>query len=60
MKHVGSAGIFDIDDRLRRLSDLGDQLEARALTVDFEMFPSELGAALNYSNGMKPDRLEMK
>lgn len=31
----GQAGLFDVDDRLRRLSDLGDQLEAYARVVDF-------------------------
>jgi hypothetical protein len=25
---AGQAGFFDVDDRLKRLSDLGDQLEA--------------------------------
>jgi IS5 family transposase len=29
-------GFFDVDDRLRRLSDLGDQLEAFGTAVDFE------------------------
>ena len=29
-------GFFDVDERLQRLSDLGDQLEAYAGTVDFE------------------------
>jgi hypothetical protein len=31
-------GFFDIDERLKRLSDLGDQLEAFAQAVDFEIF----------------------
>jgi transposase, IS5 family len=31
-------GFFDVDERLRRLTDLGDQLEAYAATVDFEIF----------------------
>ena len=46
-------GLFDFDDRLRRLSDLGDQLAAYAAAVDFEMFRSGLEAALNYSDGAK-------
>ena len=36
------AGFFDVDERLQRLSDLGDQLEAYAATVDFEIFRSPL------------------
>ena len=32
------AGFFDVDERLQRLSDLGDQLEAYAATVDFEIW----------------------
>ena len=32
----GQPGFFDFDDRLKRLSDLGDQLEAFRAAVDFE------------------------
>ena len=46
-------GFFDVDERLQRLSDLGDQLEAYAATVDFEMFRSPLEAALAYADGVK-------
>ena len=46
-------GLFDVDDRLRRLSDIGDQLEAFATVVDFEMFRPELDAALGYGDGTK-------
>ena len=28
-------GFFDVDDRLKRLSDIGDQLEAFSTVVDF-------------------------
>ncbi|HSM19276.1 MAG TPA: IS5 family transposase [Hyphomicrobiales bacterium] len=49
-------GLFDVDDRLRRLSDIGDQLEAFATVVDFEMFRPELDAALAYSDGAKGGR----
>jgi len=49
-------GLFDVDERLRRLSDLGDQLEAYAATVDFEMFRPELQAALSYSDAAKGGR----
>ena len=48
-------GLFDVDERLRRLSDIGDQLEAFAAVVDFEMFRPELVAALNYSKAPKAD-----
>jgi IS5 family transposase len=44
-------GLFDFDDRLRRLSDLGDQLEAYGRVVDFEAFRPELDGALAYSSG---------
>jgi transposase, IS5 family len=49
---MGSApGFFDFDDRLRRLSDLGDQLEAYGRLVDFEAFRPELDKALAYTSG---------
>ncbi len=44
-------GLFDVEERLRRLSDIGDQLEAFSTVVDFEMFRPELDAALSYSDG---------
>jgi len=44
-------GFFDVDDPLKRLSDLGDQLEAFQATVDFEIFRPELNAALAYFDG---------
>ena len=46
----GQPGFFDIDDRLKRLSDLGDQLEAFQSAVDFKLFRSELNAALSYTD----------
>lgn len=49
-------GLIDVDDRLRRLSDIGDQLEAFSAVVDFEMFRAELDAALNYSDGARGGR----
>ena len=52
----GQAGFFDIDDRLRRLSDLGDQLEAFRVVLDFEIFRPELDAALTYSDGARGGR----
>jgi IS5 family transposase len=51
----GQRGLFDVDDRLKRLSDLGDQLEAFRAAVDFELFRAELTAALAYSTGRKAD-----
>src|ERR1700740_2147853 len=52
----GQPGFFDVDDRLKRLSDLGDQLEAFRVAVDFETFRPELNAALSYSNGSQGGR----
>ena len=49
-------GLFDVDERLRRLSDIGDQLWASAAVVDFEMFRPELVAALRYGDGAKGGR----
>ena len=49
-------GLFDVDARLRRLSDIGDQLEAYASVVDFEIFRPELEGTLNYSDGAKGGR----
>ena len=50
------AGLFDVDKRLQRLSELGDQLEAFAAAVDFETFRPELDRALAYSDGSKGGR----
>ncbi len=52
----GQPGFFDVEDRLKRLSDLGDQLEAFSAAVDFEMFRPTLDAALAYSDGAKGGR----
>jgi hypothetical protein len=46
----GQPEFFDIDDRLKRLSDLGDQLETSRSAVDFELFRPELNAALSYTD----------
>lgn len=53
---TGLPGFFDFDDRLRRLSDLGDQLEAFDKAVDFEMFRSDLSVALGYASGLQGGR----
>ena len=47
---------FYVDDRLKRLSDLGDQLEGFRAAVDFEMFCPDLDAALAYSDGAQGGR----
>jgi IS5 family transposase len=52
----GQPGFFDIDERLKRLSDLGDQLEAFAGAVDFEIFRTDLVKALAYSDGSQGGR----
>ncbi len=49
-------GFFDVDERLARLSGLGDQLEAFSRTVDFEAFRLDLEKALAYSDGSKGGR----
>jgi hypothetical protein len=49
-------GFWDVDERLRRLSDIGDQLEAFAALVEFEIFRPELEAALAYSDGARGGR----
>jgi IS5 family transposase len=52
----GEPGFFDVDERLRRLTDLGDQLLALAKVVDFEILRPELSQALAYSEGAKGGR----
>ncbi len=49
-------GFFDVDDRLKRLSDLGDQLVGFRAAVDFEMFCPDLDAALAYFDGAQGGR----
>lgn len=46
-------GFFNVDERLKRLSDIGDQLEVYAGVVDFEIFRADSVKALNYSDGSK-------
>ncbi len=52
----GQPGFFDIEERLKRLSDLGDQLEAFSAAVDFEIFRPALDQALAYADGAKGGR----
>ena len=49
-------GFFEVEDRLKRLSDLGDQLETFARAVDYEQFRPALDAALAYADGTKGGR----
>lgn len=53
---MAQPGFFDFDERLKRLSDIGDQLEAYAGVVDFEIFRADLVKALNYTDGSKGGR----
>ena len=53
---VGMPGFFDFDDRLKRLSDLGDQLETFRSAVNFEIFRADLVSALGYSSGPQGGR----
>ena len=52
----GQPGFFDVEDRLKRLSDLGDHLEAFAGAVDSELFRPSLDTALSYADGSKGGR----
>ncbi|MBF0853767.1 transposase [Gluconobacter wancherniae] len=53
---VKQAGFFDVEERLARLSGLGDQLEAFSRTVDFETFRPDQEKTLAYSDGSKGGR----
>jgi IS5 family transposase len=52
----GQSGFFDVDERLERLSSLGDPLKAFSAAIDFEMFRADLVAALAYSDGAQGGR----
>ena len=45
------SGLFDVEERLARLSGLGDLFEAFSRTVDFVVFRPDLEKALAYSDG---------
>jgi transposase, IS5 family len=53
---AGQPGFFDQDERLQALSAAGDPLERLAAVVDFEVFRSDLMAALSRSNRSKGGR----
>lgn len=50
-------GCFAVEERLARLSGLGDQLEAFSRTVDFEVFHPDLDKALPSSDRRKGGHL---
>ena len=52
----GDPGFFDVDERLKHRSDLGDHLEAFGLAVDFQMFRADLAAMLSYCGGTRGGR----
>src|ERR1700757_2688606 len=52
----GEPGLFDIDERLKRLEGLGDPLLGFARVVDFEIFRPELEKALAYASGTEGGR----
>ncbi len=51
------AGFFDIDERLRELSAKGDDLERIKSLVNFEIFRSDLEAAVPRADRSKGGRL---
>src|ERR1700740_3082935 len=51
------AGVFDIDERLRELSAKGDDLERIKSLVNFEIFRSDLEAAVPRADRSKGGRL---
>ena len=53
---MNQRGFFDGDERLKRISALGDPLEAMASVVDFEGFRPVLDKALGRSDGSKGGR----
>jgi hypothetical protein len=53
---MAQIGLFGIDNQLKRLSDVGDQLETLDRVVDFEVFRPDLIMALRRSDGSKGGR----
>ncbi|CCA90670.1 IS5 family transposase [Novosphingobium sp. PP1Y] len=53
---MSQPGFIEVDERLARLSGLGDQLEAFSRAVDFEQFRPDLEKALAYADGAKGGR----
>ncbi|WP_408872764.1 IS5 family transposase [Gluconobacter roseus] len=57
MAHEAAEFFFDVDERLARLSGLGDQLQAFSRTVNFEAFRPDLEKAPAYLRRSKGGRL---
>jgi transposase len=55
----GQPGLFDLDERYAALSRTGDPLEQLAAVVDFEVFRTDLDAALARSDRAKGGRPPM-
>ena len=53
---AGQPGLFDRDERYAALSAAGDPLERLAMVIDFELFRSELQAALDRSDRSRGGR----
>jgi IS5 family transposase len=53
---AGQPGLFDLDQRYTALSAAGDPLERLAAVVEFELFRSDLDAALDRSDRAKGGR----
>ncbi len=53
---VRQAGLFDLDERYRKLSEVGDPLGRLKELIDFEVFRPALTKALNRSDGSKDGR----
>ena len=53
---AGQAGFFDVEERLAGLSKKGDDLERLSAVVDFELFRSELEAAVPRADRSKGGR----
>lgn len=49
-------GIFDVDNRLRRLGDLRDQLDVLSRHRGFEIFRADLEAVLGFRSGPQGGR----
>lgn len=50
------SGLFDVGERLARLSGVGNQFEAFSRIVDFEVFRPDLDKVLAYSDSSKGGR----
>ena len=53
---MAQPGLFDLDERYRRLSETGDPLVKLAALIDFEVFRPRLASALKRSDGSKGGR----